>query len=61
MPKTKAILLATGMKAAMIRLSRWFETPDAALNTATASLAARANRPNQRAALTIDVDGAAAS
>lgn len=29
MPKTQAILLATGMKAATVRLPRWFETPEA--------------------------------
>ena len=49
MPKTQAILLATGMKAAMVRLPRWFEAPEAGrisaeLATATAELVSRANR-----------------
>ena len=60
MPKTQAILLATGMKAAMVKLPRWFETPDAAritaaLTTATAELVARANRTElQSGPVTLD-------
>lgn len=67
MPKTQAILLATGMKAAMIRLPRWFETPEAdritaALSSATAELVTRANHHGgQSDPMTLDVGNAAAS
>ena len=59
MPKTQAILLATGQKAAMIGLSRWFDTPDAtritaALDTATAALIVRANHADDDTADTTD-------
>ncbi len=67
MPKTQAILVATGMKAAMIRLPRWFETPEAgritaALSNATAELVARANRHGGPSdPITLDGGNAAAS
>lgn len=67
MPKTQAILLATGMKAAMVRLPRWFETPEAtrisaALASATAELVARANRDQpQSGPVTLDVGHPAAA
>lgn len=66
MPKTQAILLATGMNAAMLRLPRWFETPKAdritaALSSATSELVARANRHGgQSDPVTLDVDNAVA-
>lgn len=52
MPKTQAVLLATGMPAALIKLSRWFEGPDrdviaAAEAQAKADLLTRAAADNE--------------